>query len=67
MLSKMKKIKVVQYCLKWRENWLKMTFGGRTKFVFKNEKNQSSSILPEMARKLIKNVFFDFLENLKKF
>ena len=26
-LSKMKKIKVVKNCLKWRENWLKTIFG----------------------------------------
>ena len=66
----MKKIKVVQNCLKWRENWSKMVFelfrapqknlGGVQIFFFKNEKNQSCSKLPEMARKLVKNEFWTF-------
>ena len=65
-LSKTKKIKVVQNCLKWRENWSKTSFGlfkppppkknlrGVQKNFDKNEKNQSCSKLPEMARKLVK-------------
>ena len=36
-------------------------FGGRTKTFVKNEKNQSCSKLPEMARKLVNNYFFYFL------
>ena len=65
----MKKIKVVQNCLKWQENWLTMIFelfrpqkkmGGRTTFFVKNEKKQSCSKLPEMARKLVENEFWTF-------
>ena len=37
----MEKIKVVQNCLKWQENWSKL-----------KKKNESRSKLPEMARKL---------------
>ena len=54
-LSKMKKNKVVQNCLKWRENWSKRIygpfsppikiFGGRTKNFVKNEKNESCSVI----------------------
>ena len=67
MLAKMTKIKVFPNCLKWRENLSKMIFelfsalpkkfGGRTKKFVKNEKNQSSSKLTEMARKLVENDF----------
>ena len=34
--------------------------GGVQKFVVKNEKNQSCSKLPEMARKLVENEFWTF-------
>ena len=64
------KIKCVQNCLKWRENWSKIFFGlfsppqknvvGVPIFFFKNEKNQSCSKFPEMARKLAKNDFWIF-------
>jgi len=67
----MKKIKVVQNSLKWRENWSKTSFGifspppkkdleGVQNFFVKNEKNQSCSKLPEMARKLVENEFWTF-------
>ena len=66
---KMKKIKVVQNCLKWRENWSKLfspptkkNLGGVQKNVVKNEKNYSSSKLTEMARKLVEMIF-GFLKN----
>ena len=119
-VSKMKKMKVVQNCLKWRENLLKMVFGlcslcpkkfggctnkfcqklkkwklfkiawnvekiGRKLFLdflapptkknfnwggvqifLSNEKNQSCSELPEMARKLVENNFLIFSPPLKK-
>ena len=58
-LSKMKKIKVALNCLKWREPFFdflappKKLFGGHTKFFVKNEKKQSCSKLPKMARKLV--------------
>ena len=58
-LSKMKKIKVALNCLKWRERFFdflappKKLFGGHTKFFVKNEKKQSCSKLPKMARKLV--------------
>ena len=64
---KNEKIKVVQNCLKWRENWSKMIFGlfsphpkifgGVHIFFVKNEKNQICSKFPEMARKLVENNF----------
>ena len=67
----MKKIKVVQNCLKWRENYSKTSFGlfrtphkknlgGVQIFFFKNEKNQSCSKLPEMARTLVENELWTF-------
>ena len=72
-LSKMKKNKVFQNCLKWRENWSKIilevlspppkknkNIWGRTTILFKNERNQSCSKLPEMARKLVENDFRTF-------
>ena len=63
------KTKVVQNCLKWREILSKMISGlfsppppkkinnleAVQHFLVKNEKNQSCSKLPEMARKLIEN------------
>ena len=66
----MKKIKVFQNCLKWRENWSKTIFGfvspppkknrvPKNNFV-KNEKNRSFSKLPEMARKLVEIDFLNF-------
>ena len=61
------KIKVVQNYLKWRDIFLKMVFGFFSsptqqnkvpkKNVVKNEKNQSSSKLPKMARNLVENEF----------
>ena len=36
---------------------IKNNLGGVQKFVVKNEKNQSCSKLPEMARKLVENDF----------
>ena len=78
-LSKMKKNKVVQNCLNWRENWSKMILelvspppnisffgGGLQNFFVKNEKNQSCLKLPEMSRKLVENVFFTFSPSLPK-
>ena len=72
-LSKLKKIKVVQNCVKWQENWSKIffelysppsktkkNFAGRTNFLVKTEKNQSCSKLHEMARKLVENEFWTF-------
>ena len=67
----MKKIKVVQNCLKCREHWSKTIFGlfsppqnkfgGSVQKIFvKNEKNQSCSKLPEMGRKLVENEFWTF-------
>ena len=65
----MKKIKVVQNCLKWREHWSKTKFGlfspptpqkiwgGVQKIVVENEKNESCSKLPEIARKLVEHDF----------
>ena len=72
---KMKKIKVVQNCLLWRENWPKTGFGlfsppppknvgGLHNIFVKNEKNHSCSRLLELARKLVENEFFGFLTPL---
>ena len=65
--------KVVQNCLKWRENWTKTSFGlfspspppqinleGVQKKFVENEKNQCCSKLPEMARKLVEHDFWTF-------
>ena len=38
----------------------KLKLGGVHKFFVKNEKNQSCSKLPEMARKLVENDFWTF-------
>ena len=38
----------------------KKNLGGVQKFVVKNEKKQSCSKLPEMARKLVENEFWTF-------
>ena len=62
------KMKIVQNCLKWRENWLKMILklfspppkkkiGGLRNFFVKNE---NCSKLPEMARKLVEKDFWTF-------
>ena len=71
-LSKMEKIKVVQNWLKWREHWSKTSLGlfspppqkiyleGVQQFFVENEKNQSCSKLPEMARTLVENEFWTF-------
>ena len=70
-LSKMKKNKFVQNCLKWRENQTKTSFGlfspptktnlGEVQNLFvENEKNQSCSKLPEMARTLVENEILTF-------
>ena len=56
-LPNMKKIKVVQNCMEWRENWLKTIFWKTNSvcktFVAKHEKNQNCSKLHGMARKLV--------------
>ena len=40
--------------------------GNVQKFVIKNEKNQSCSKMPEMARKLVENKFWTFSPPPKK-
>ena len=61
-----------------RENWSKTSFGlfspnppkkfgGRTKNFVENEKNQSSSKLLEMARKLVENYFWTLSPPQKNF
>ena len=65
------KIKVVQNCLKWQEKLVENKFwtlqpppqknlGGVQKIFVKNEKNQSSSKLSEMARKLVEHDLWTF-------
>ena len=73
-LLKIKKIKVVQNCLKWRENWSKIIFeslppsppppnkkrtiGAEKKIWSKKKEKKSCSNLPEMARTFVRNDFF---------
>ena len=66
LMSEMKKIKVVQNCLKWRENVLKMVFvlfsppsnWGAYKIFCQKWKNQSCCKLCEMARKFVGSDFW---------
>ena len=59
----MKNMKVVQNCVKWRENSSKQFLAPPPKkrvpkqIFCQNEKNESCSKLPEMARKLVKLIF----------
>ena len=64
----LEKIKVVQNCMKWQENWLKTIFGffnpplkkRYLKKIVNTKKNESCSKLRGMRRKLVENDFWIF-------